>query len=150
MPHRFVSTQTNADRITVTVHSVAVVEEVHGGAANAGNASAGYLTSHGQIARFNGVKSVPLFDAKNRFSELCETVARSGEPCLITRRGKPLVQVISVAAGPDHPHASVWDTWAEGKARHGPLEEEIELPERVAGNNRPSPLGRRRGNRSSQ
>jgi prevent-host-death family protein len=86
------------------------------------------------------VKSVPLFDAKNRFSELCETVARSGEPCLVTRRGKPLVQVIPVAGGPNHPRASVWDTLAEGETRYGPLEEEIELPDRAAPNNRPSPL----------
>jgi prevent-host-death family protein len=87
------------------------------------------------------VKTVPLFDAKNRFSELCETVARSGEPCLVTRRGKPLVQVIPVAGGPDHPRASVWDTWAEVRAKYGPIEEEIDLPERVVGSNRPSPLG---------
>jgi prevent-host-death family protein len=86
------------------------------------------------------MKTVQLFDAKNRFSELCETVARSGEPCLVTRRGKPLVQVIPVARGPDRPRASVWDTWAEGQAKYGPIEEEIELPGRVAGNNRSSPI----------
>jgi prevent-host-death family protein len=86
------------------------------------------------------VKTVKLFDAKNRFSELCDAVARSGEPCLVTRRGKPLVHVVPAVGGPDDPPTSVWDTVAEGRAKHGPLKEDIELPVRVVSGNRPSPV----------
>lgn len=87
------------------------------------------------------MKTVKLFDAKNRISELCETVARSGEPCLVTRRGKPLVRVVPAIGGPEDPDgspASVWDTVAEGQTKYGPIEEEIELPARPVVSNRPT------------
>jgi prevent-host-death family protein len=86
------------------------------------------------------LKTVKLFDAKNRFSELCDAVARTGEPCLVTRRGKPLVQVIPIVGGRDNPLASVWDTLAEGRVKYGPIEDEMELPVRVVSGNRPSPV----------
>ncbi len=36
---------------------------------------------------------IGLFEAKNKFSELADKVARTGETVIITRRGKPLVKV---------------------------------------------------------
>lgn len=89
------------------------------------------------------VKIVKLFDAKNRFSELCQTVANTGEPCIVTRRGKALVRLVPAVGGsecPGFPPVSVWDTLAEGQAKYGPIEEEIELPRRTVSSNRTSPL----------
>lgn len=89
------------------------------------------------------MKIVKLFDAKNRFSELCQTVASTGEPCIVTRRGKPLVRLVPAVGAsecPNFPRASVWDTVAEGQAKYGPIEEEIELPKRKVSSNRASPL----------
>jgi prevent-host-death family protein len=82
------------------------------------------------------MKKVGLFDAKNRFSELCERVAETGEPLTVTRRGRPLVKIV-----PAEPEAtSVWETVEEARNRYGPIEEELELPSRESELNRPSPL----------
>ncbi len=35
-----------------------------------------------------------LFEAKNRLSELAAMVARTGRPITVTRRGKPLVDIV--------------------------------------------------------
>jgi prevent-host-death family protein len=82
------------------------------------------------------VKNVGLFDAKNRFSEICEQVSQTGEPLIVTRRGRPLVRIVPV----EREEGSVWDTVHEGLSRFGPIEEELELPDRQVTRNRPSPL----------
>lgn len=81
--------------------------------------------------------TVALYDAKNRLSELCNKVAETGEPCIISRRGKPIVKLVPVedSAGSE----SVWDTVEESQAKYGPLEDDFELPERST-EMRPSPL----------
>jgi prevent-host-death family protein len=83
------------------------------------------------------MKSLGLFEAKNRLSEVCAQVARTGEPCVITRHGRPLVQIVPVA---DAAVASVWDTVEEAQARYGAIIEELALPERNPASNRPAPL----------
>lgn len=83
------------------------------------------------------MKSVGVFDAKNRLSEICEQVASTGEPCLVTRRGKAWVQIIAVK---EEAPASVWGSVEEGEARYGPLMDEFELPPRSISENRPSPI----------
>ncbi|MGB0743555.1 MAG: type II toxin-antitoxin system Phd/YefM family antitoxin [Opitutales bacterium] len=83
------------------------------------------------------MESVALYDAKNRLSELCSKVTETGEPCIISRRGKPIVKLVPV----DEPNQtkSVWGTVEEAQAKYGPLDEDFELPERSNGM-RPSPL----------
>ena len=39
------------------------------------------------------MKSVGLFEAKTRLSEICEQVSKTGEAVTVTRRGKPLVRI---------------------------------------------------------
>lgn len=39
------------------------------------------------------MKSLGIFDVKTRLSEICESVARTGETVLVTRRGKPFVRI---------------------------------------------------------
>jgi len=41
----------------------------------------------------NGMKVSGIFEAKTNLSKLCNEVARTGEPVLVTRRGKPLVRI---------------------------------------------------------
>jgi prevent-host-death family protein len=43
------------------------------------------------------MKQVGLFDAKTRFSEICDQVAQLGEAVIITRRGQPLVRIEAMA-----------------------------------------------------
>lgn len=83
------------------------------------------------------MESFALYDAKNRLSELCNKVSESREPCIISRRGRPIVKLVPVdEAGPE---ASVWGSVEEAQAKYGPLDAEVELPPRSS-EVRPSPL----------
>jgi prevent-host-death family protein len=84
------------------------------------------------------MKSSGLFDAKNRFSELCDSVATTSEPVTITRRGKPLVQIVPLRD--ESGQTSVWDSLEESREQHGPLTDTFELPARSVDANRPDPL----------
>jgi prevent-host-death family protein len=42
---------------------------------------------------FAVMKYIGIFEAKTKLSELCETVAKTGESVTVTKRGKPLVQI---------------------------------------------------------
>lgn len=84
------------------------------------------------------MESVALYDAKNRLSELCNKVTESGEPCIISRRGKPIVKLVPFEDSGEP--RSVWDTVEEAQAKYGPLDEEFEMPERFSSGMRSSPL----------
>ena len=45
-------------------------------------------------------KSIGIFEAKTRFSELCEQVARTGKEIVVTRRGKRMVRIAPVTEDP--------------------------------------------------
>ena len=84
------------------------------------------------------MKSLGIFETKNHLSELCEQVATSGEPVMVTRHGKPLVCIVPVRAG--ERRGSVWDTVEESRAKYGNLTDDLELPLREIERNRPDPL----------
>jgi prevent-host-death family protein len=70
------------------------------------------------------MKTVGLFEAKAKLSEICERVARSGQSMVITRRGRPLVRIDPLPRG----GSSVWEDRASYIATRGRLTEEFELP----------------------
>lgn len=83
------------------------------------------------------METFALYDAKNRLSELCTKVTETGEPCVISRRGQPIVKIVPMD---DSEHVnSVWDTVAEAQAKYGQLDEDFELPERTR-ESRPDPI----------
>ena len=84
------------------------------------------------------MEMIALYDAKNRLSELCTAVHETGEPCIISRRGKPIVQLVPVVEA-DQPE-SVWDTVEESRAKYGDLDHDFEVPIRSA-EQRPDPIG---------
>jgi prevent-host-death family protein len=71
---------------------------------------------------------IPLYDAKNRLSELCNRVTETGEPCIISRRGQPIVKLIRI--DPSESAESVWGTVEESKSHYGALDEDFEIPDR--------------------
>ena len=83
------------------------------------------------------METYALYDAKNRLSELCNQVTETGEPCVISRRGRPIVKLVPI----EDPQSSqsVWDTLEESQAKYGLLSEDFELPERGI-QARPDPL----------
>jgi prevent-host-death family protein len=72
------------------------------------------------------MRSVGIFEAKAKLSEICDEVARSGQSVVVTRRGQPLVRIDPVAeAG-----LSVWEAREQYIARKGGLTEEFQVPRR--------------------
>ena len=76
------------------------------------------------------MKTVGLFEAKTKLSELCQEVAATGEPCTITRWGEPLVRLEAVH-DPRATRESVWTKRERHLREHGtlaPEEADFELP----------------------
>jgi prevent-host-death family protein len=74
------------------------------------------------------MKSVGLFEAKTKLSEICDRVSRTGCAVRITRRGRPWVVIAPCPQ--DSPNRSVWTRRKEFERAHGPLDEDFDLPER--------------------
>lgn len=76
------------------------------------------------------MRLIGLFEAKTKFTEICEEVSRSHEPVIVTRHGKAIVRIAPV----DLPTQkdNVWAARRLFEETHGPLDEEIMLPSRGA------------------
>ena len=74
------------------------------------------------------MRSVGLFEAKTKLSEICDAVSRTGRAVQVTRRGRPWVLIAPCPE--DAPRQSVWAQRKEFESAHGPLDEVFELPER--------------------
>lgn len=75
------------------------------------------------------MNSVGLFEAKIKFSELCDRVAKNKEPIIVTKRGEPLVMIAPTESKTDR--KSVWSLRQSFETTHGKLEEDIILPRRL-------------------
>lgn len=73
--------------------------------------------------------AIGLFEAKTKFSEICERVAAQRAPVVVTRRGKPLVRIEPMDSNKAG-RSSVWDRRAEYERKHGKLTEKFKLPRR--------------------
>lgn len=84
------------------------------------------------------MKTLGIFEVKNKLSEVCEDVSRGGEALVVTRHGKPIVRIVPyLQPEPEH---SVWGSVAECQAKYGLLTDEFELPSREVSANRGDPL----------
>ena len=72
------------------------------------------------------MRTVGIFEAKAKLSEICDEVARSGRSVVVTRRGKPLVKIDPVSAE----KFSVWEDREQYITQTGRLKEEFEVPSR--------------------
>ena len=71
-----------------------------------------------------------IYEAKTKLSEICERVAQTGEPVVVTRRGVPLVRIDPV--GPqDGVGSTIWELRNRFVEEHGDLEVDLELPPRT-------------------
>lgn len=73
------------------------------------------------------MRSVGIFEAKTKLSEICEEISRSGKGVVITRRGKPLVRIDPVETDE---RFSVWEDRKQYITEKGRMKEEFKLPER--------------------
>lgn len=80
-----------------------------------------------------------IFEAKSRFTALCDEVVRTGEPTLVSKRGRPLVMVTPVPAETCAAREDIlaaWTSWE--KARAGDLDE-ADFPDVVVLRSEPQP-----------
>ena len=73
--------------------------------------------------------AIGLFEAKTKFSEICEQVAAKGEIVVVTRRGKPLVKIEPISEPGGKP-SSVWERRVKYEKQHGRVTEDFDLPGR--------------------
>ena len=76
------------------------------------------------------MKALGIYEAKTKLSEICERVAHTGEPVVVTRRGVPLVQIHPVAPH-DGPGSTIWRARDRFVDEHGDLEADLETPPRT-------------------
>ena len=76
------------------------------------------------------VITLGIYETKTKLSEICERVAQTGEPVVVTRRGVPLVQIdpVEPVVGTG---SKIWQLRDRFVAEHGELQVDIELPPRT-------------------
>lgn len=74
------------------------------------------------------MKTVGLFEAKTRLSELCREIAESGEPILIERRGTPIAELVPPRRQ-SPASRSILDDLARFNAANPPAADEPDFPE---------------------
>jgi antitoxin (DNA-binding transcriptional repressor) of toxin-antitoxin stability system len=88
------------------------------------------------------MKTVGIFEAKTRFTSLCEEVARTGEGALVSRRGKPLVMVVPVPERTSEGGEDILTAWKRWENSHPETHEETDFPDvrSMRGRAKPNPL----------
>ena len=74
------------------------------------------------------VKTVESFDAKTHFTGLCQQVAETGSPIIVSRRGRPLVMISPVPSHIDQRREDILSSWQTWDREHG-REERGEFPD---------------------
>ena len=64
------------------------------------------------------MKDVGMFEAKTKLSELCDEVHRTGEHVLVTRRGKPYVQIVPYRQA-ENAGSAVWEARERYESEYG-------------------------------
>jgi prevent-host-death family protein len=75
--------------------------------------------------------AIGIFEAKTRFSEICEKVFNSREPVLITKRGVPIVKILPVTFN-ENQKSDIWEVREGYLQKYGEPDKDIEIPKREA------------------
>lgn len=74
------------------------------------------------------MKTVGTFDAKTHFTGLCQQVAETGSPIIVSRRGRPLVMISPVPSHIDQKREDILSSWQSWEREHG-RDERGEFPD---------------------
>ena len=74
------------------------------------------------------MKTIGVYEAKTKISEICETVKKTHEPVVITKRGIPMVKITSIEDSEEQSY--IWEKHKKYTKTNGPISEEITLPSR--------------------
>jgi len=73
------------------------------------------------------VNSIGIFEAKTKFTSICEEVVRTGQPVIVSKRGQPIVQVAPLPASMQSERKDVLTAWREWADEHA--DEGVDFPE---------------------
>ncbi|MBL7006481.1 MAG: type II toxin-antitoxin system Phd/YefM family antitoxin [Spirochaetia bacterium] len=74
------------------------------------------------------MKAIGIYEVKTKISEICETVKKTHEPVIITKRGVPMVKITSIDSKKEQ--SDVWGKYYTYTKANSPILEEIVLPSR--------------------
>ncbi|MFP4443271.1 MAG: type II toxin-antitoxin system Phd/YefM family antitoxin [Spirochaetia bacterium] len=74
------------------------------------------------------MKMIGIFEIKTKLSQICDTVAATGESVLVTKRGKPFVRIEPLASYGES-RSAVWDL-RDKAAPYEAGEQDLEIPAR--------------------
>ena len=75
------------------------------------------------------MKTISLYQARTKCSEICDRVASKGHAIVVTRRSRPLVKIEPISEA-GFKSSSVWDRRAKYEKRYGRMTEDFSLPSR--------------------
>jgi prevent-host-death family protein len=86
------------------------------------------------------MQTVGIFEAKTKFTGLCEQVASSGQSVVVSKRGRPMVMLAPVPPNLQSERPDILTAWREWSASDEGLEEEFPEVWKFRGRTKGSPL----------
>lgn len=88
------------------------------------------------------MKVVGIFEAKTRFTALCDEVVRTGRPALVSKRGRPLVMLSPAPTSIDQARENILTEWTQWDADHPETDSEPDFPDvrKMRGTSKANPL----------
>lgn len=88
------------------------------------------------------MKTIGIFEAKTHFTALCDEVLRTGQPTMVSKRGKPLVLVTPIPPNKDGEREGILSAWMKWEKNHPSDEGEEDFPDvrKLRSSPNPNPL----------
>lgn len=80
-----------------------------------------------------------IFEAKTRFTALCDEVVRTGQPTMVSKRGKPLVLVSPVPSETASDREDILSAWSRWEKAHPGGGDETDFPDVISMRSLPKP-----------
>ncbi|MCC5807006.1 MAG: type II toxin-antitoxin system Phd/YefM family antitoxin [Opitutales bacterium] len=86
------------------------------------------------------MKTIGIFEAKTTLPSVCAEIARTGEPVLVSRRGKPFVMISPPPPAVLNERPDIHTAWKEWTVCHGDTPDEFPEVWRMRQDRRESPF----------
>ncbi len=88
------------------------------------------------------MKTIGIFEAKNRFPVICSQVAKTGNPVLVQRRGHPLVIISAAKVEQQEGRPDILTEWKKWEEENPASKADGDFPEvwKLRGNRSRNPL----------
>jgi antitoxin (DNA-binding transcriptional repressor) of toxin-antitoxin stability system len=64
------------------------------------------------------MKRIGIFEAKTKFSSLCEAISKGGQPVVVEKRGLPMVMISPVPPSVEQEREDILIAWQEWNREH--------------------------------